>query len=1218
MKHTSTFVLTILLATASAFLAQGCSNAAIETNAAGKAYITLGASASRTVLPTFDTANFNSYVLTGSLNDGEVQTLGSWYSLNNVSLELLAGSWDFTLACKNGSAVLSGSLENVVIAEGNNPLHFVLSPLSAGSLNDYGIIQVTVKVPSSVHAVTAGLFDVENDEEISEFKAEDLSLSNGSVLYKKQAVSVGSYILRFFMYGDKEKTVLLNEYSEVVNVASQASSTAQRAIEAVNESYSIEYEVGEGKVKEGVSYQRAYSIFSDIKLLSADDLEYADHVFVGWYENADYSGERVTSIAAGTQTGNKTYYAKWAVLANYSLASDSIADKIRVLEKDGAYTIKATGNCSSSILSAIATALRERPDITVDLDLSATTGLASVASKQFENCSNLTSLVLPVSVTSMGSAAFAGCGSLTSITIPFVGATENPSSASSSTVFGYIFGTTSYTGSVAVEQRWAAQSSSSSSYKNTYYIPASLAKVTVLGGKVMYGAFYNCKNLTEINLADGISVIGDYAFYYCSGIKGLVLPSSVTAVGTYMFAYCSALESMEIPAKVQTINTDAFYRCTSLASVDFSKAAALKKIDNYAFSGCSAFTGIVIPESVTSIGQSVFNGCSALEEITLPFAGSSATATSVSSASLFGYIFGSGSYTGSYTAIQRYPSSSSSNTSSVSYVLPSSLRKVTITKHAPLGYTFYGCEKIEEINIPSGLTKIPEYIFYGCSALKAYAIPESVTAIGTYAFYNCSALEAIVLPEALESLGSYSFYGASSIKAVAIPAKLAAVSSSSFYGCTSLASVDFSKAAALKKIEGYAFSGCSSLSAVSLPETLTSIGNSAFYGCSALTSFVVPDSVTTIGSAAFGGCSGLREMTVPFVGGTAVNQSYTTQETLFGYIFSTLSYEGGTSVKQEYRTSSTSNTANYTTYYLPTSLKKLTVTGKSSSKIAVQERGLKSCSTLEEIIIEDGSLEGSAFAENTGLKRVRISGSATSLPSYAFSKCSALESVELPESLTTINTYAFNECSALALYVPASVTKIESNAFYKLKSVHYKDHETTDLYGALSLEEDYEIQNLVETENDSCHVHREYDKYCKICKETVAHVDEVIEDHNYVDGACTKCGVKGYVTVTPKGRYKFTESNGKWTSDNKGKSSTTASTIWTVAGYSKIKWTVSSEKNYDKLIIKVDGVEKVSGASGSDSGTISLAADSEHTVEASYSKDGSSDSGSDCATLTFE
>ena len=45
-------------------------------------------------------------------------------------------------------------------------------------------------------------------------------------------------------------------------------------------------------------------------LPTADDMTYTGHTFNGWYEDSDFSGNPVTTISA-TDTGNKTYYAKW-------------------------------------------------------------------------------------------------------------------------------------------------------------------------------------------------------------------------------------------------------------------------------------------------------------------------------------------------------------------------------------------------------------------------------------------------------------------------------------------------------------------------------------------------------------------------------------------------------------------------------------------------------------------------------------------------------------------------------------------------------------------------------------------------------------------------------------------------------------------------------------------------------------------------------------------
>lgn len=64
--------------------------------------------------------------------------------------------------------------------------------------------------------------------------------------------------------------------------------------------------------------------------------------------------------------------------------------------------------------------------------------------------------------------------------------------------------------------------------------------------------------------------------------------------------------------------------------------------------------------------------------------------------------------------------------------------------------------------------------------------------------------------------------------------------------------------------------------------------------------------------------------------------------------------------------------------------------------------------------------------------------------------------------------------------------------------------------------------------------------------------------------------------------------------------------------------TVTSESGCDKLTVTLDSSEVVSYVSGEQSGTIieTLSAGT-HTLTATYSKDVSYDSGSDCATITL-
>ena len=168
-------------------------------------------------------------------------------------------------------------------------------------------------------------------------------------------------------------------------------------------------------------------------------------------------------------------------------------------------------------------------------------GVTVIPSYAFYNYSGLTSITIPDSVTSIGERVFSGCSSLEGITIPFVGARAGVTSSNTYQYpFGYIFGTSSYDGSVATEQYYYG-SSTSSTTNTTYYIPSSLKSVAVTGGNILYGAFAGCTGLTSVTIPDSVTDIGIGAFNGCTGLTSVTIPDSVTSIGEEAFAGCYRL-----------------------------------------------------------------------------------------------------------------------------------------------------------------------------------------------------------------------------------------------------------------------------------------------------------------------------------------------------------------------------------------------------------------------------------------------------------------------------------------------------------------------------------------------------------------------------------------------------------------------------------------------------------------------------------------------------
>ena len=359
--------------------------------------------------------------------------------------------------------------------------------------------------------------------------------------------------------------------------------------------------------------------------------------------------------------------------------------------------------------------------------------LTYIGPSAFANCKRLTSITIPDSVTSIGSSAFSGCSSLESITIPFVGAKAGVTSSDTYQYpFGYIFGTSHYDGGVATTQYYYGNSTSSTT-SETYYIPSSLKSVTVTGGNILYGAFYNCTGLKSVTIGDSVTSIDSWAFEGCTGLTTVNWNATAcTYAGSSdypIFKGCSNLATVNIGDNVKIIPSYAFYNCTGLTSVTIPDSVT--SIGHYAFRGCTGLTSVTIPDSVTSIGYSAFYKCTELKSVTI---GNSVTSIG------WGAFYNTAWYNDQPDGLvyagkvaYEYKGTIPSNTSIV-------LKEGTL---GIAGYAFDGCTGLTSVTIPDSVTSIVYGAFRGCTGLTSITIPDSVTSIGDDAFRGCTGLTSI-------------------------------------------------------------------------------------------------------------------------------------------------------------------------------------------------------------------------------------------------------------------------------------------------------------------------------------------------------------------------------------------------------------------------------------------------------------------------------------------
>ena len=166
------------------------------------------------------------------------------------------------------------------------------------------------------------------------------------------------------------------------------------------------------------------------------------------------------------------------------------------------------------------------------------TGVMSLGSWAFCNCTGFASIIIPNSVTNIGMGVFDGCA-LTSITIP--------NSVTS-------IGDNAFCGCALTS---ITLSNSLTTIGDNAFAGTALTSITIPNSVMSIGmqAFDN-SGLTSITIPNGI--IGNSAFLDCFSLTSVIIGNGVTSIGNSAFAECSNLSSVTIGSGVTSIEYGAF------------------------------------------------------------------------------------------------------------------------------------------------------------------------------------------------------------------------------------------------------------------------------------------------------------------------------------------------------------------------------------------------------------------------------------------------------------------------------------------------------------------------------------------------------------------------------------------------------------------------------------------------------------------------------------
>ena len=369
-----------------------------------------------------------------------------------------------------------------------------------------------------------------------------------------------------------------------------------------------------------------------------------------------------------------------------------------------------------------------------------------------------------------------------------------------------------------------------------------------------------------------------------------------------------------------------------------------------------------------------------------------------------------------------------------------SLNSITISDSVKsIGdYAFSGCSNLENMNVPSGVTKIGQEAFRNTKWLANKQNENALVIVNGILIDGNSASGDVEIPDGVKTINIGAFCN-SYITGVNIPSSVTNIGDEAFKDCYTIKSINIP--GSVETIGEGAFRSCSDLESVTISDGVKSIGNMAFYSSEKLRSVTIPQSVTSIGYSAFAYTKWLedkqKENPLVIVGSIVLDGKKCTGDVVIpsgAKIIADGAFSNNKDIKSVVIPDGVTSIG-YCAFY-ESGVEDVTVP-KSVTNIGQYafegtEWFWKAFGDTDYAIINGIMIAGYVLYDN-----VSIPEGVTCINERVFDsrKNSLIVSLTLPSSLKIIKDEAFFECPFESVNIPNGVTSIGDSAFARCPEI---------------------------------------------------------------------------------------------------------------------------------------------------------------------------------------